>query len=63
MRNGKLLMTEGRELTNQENIRKLGKNETNTYLKRLEANNIKQAEMKKKKSQTNDRITRNATVK
>ena len=41
-------MTEGIELPNQEKIRTLGEKETNKYLGILEADTIKQAEMKEK---------------
>ena len=45
---GKRHMTEGMELLNQEKIRTLGKKETFKYLGILEANTIKQVEMKEK---------------
>ena len=39
--------TEGKELPNQERIRTFGKKDNNKYLRILEADTIKQAEMKK----------------
>ena len=48
MRNLKQQMTEGVELPNQEKIRTPGEKETHNYLVMLEADTIKQAEMKKK---------------
>ena len=48
MRSGKRQMTEGIELPNQEKIRILGKKETYKYLGILEADTIKQAELKEK---------------
>ena len=41
-------ITEGIELTNQENIRALGEKKTYKYLQILESDTIKQAEMKDK---------------
>ena len=41
-------MTDGMELLNQNNIRTLGENETNKYLGILEADTIKQVDMKDK---------------
>ena len=41
-------MTEGKELPNQEKIRMLGEKETYKYLGILEADGIKQSEMKEK---------------
>ena len=41
-------MTDGMELSNQDKSRTLGENETNKYLGILEANTIKQVEMKDK---------------
>ena len=43
-------MTEGRELTNQENIITLKENENYKYLGMLEADTIKQTKMKEKLS-------------
>ena len=40
--------TDGMELPNQDKIRRLGENETYKYLGIVEANTIKQAEMKEK---------------
>ena len=48
MKSGKRHMTEGMELPNQDKIRTLGGNETNKYLGILEADTIKQVEMKDK---------------
>ena len=47
-KSGKWHMTEGVELPNQVVIRTLGKKETYKYLGILEADNIKQQEMKEK---------------
>ena len=47
-KSGKRHMTEGVELPNQEKIRTLGEKETNKYLKILESDTTKQAEMKEK---------------
>ena len=44
----RIYMTEGMELPNQEKIRTLGEKETYKYLRILEANIIKQVEMKEK---------------
>ena len=41
-------MTDGRELPNHDKIRTLGENETNKFLGILEADTIKQKEMKDK---------------
>ena len=46
MKSGKRHMTDGIELPNQEKIRTLGENETYKYLGILEADTIKQVEMK-----------------
>ena len=46
MKSGKRHMTDGMELPNQDKIRTLGKNETYKYLGILEADTIKQVEMK-----------------
>ena len=48
MKSGKQHMTDGIEQPNQDEIRTLGKNETNKYLGILEADTIKQEEMKDK---------------
>ena len=48
MKSGKQQMTEGIELTNQENIRTLRENKTYKYLGIFEADIIKQAKMKEK---------------
>ena len=49
MKRGKRHMTEGTELSNQEKIRTLGEKETNKFWGILEADTIKQVEMKEKK--------------
>ena len=49
MKSGKRHMTERVELPNQEKIRMLGEKETYKYLGILEADTIKQVEMKEKK--------------
>ena len=59
-------MTEGIELPNQENIWTLGEKETYKYLGILEADTIKQAEMKeekkfKKSISENEKTARNQT--
>ena len=48
MKSGKWHMTDGMELPNQDKIRTLGENETYKYLGILEADSIKQVEMKDK---------------
>ena len=48
MKSGKRYLTDGMELPSQDKIRTLGENETYIYLGILEANTIKQAEMKDK---------------
>ena len=48
MKSGKRYMTDGMELPNQDKIRTLGENETYKYLGILEADTIKQVEMKDK---------------
>ena len=48
MKSGKRHMTDGMELTNQDKIRKPEENETYKYLGILEADSIKQVEMKDK---------------
>ena len=50
MKSGKRYMTDGMELQNQDKIRTLGENETHKYLGILEADIIKQVEMKDKKN-------------
>ena len=66
MKNGKRHTTEEIVLTNKEKIRMLGEKETYKYLGILEADNIKQVEMKKsiKKGeyQENDKTTWNQTI-
>ena len=47
MKSGKRPMTDGMELPNQDKIRTLGENETYKYLGILEADTIKQVQMKK----------------
>ena len=49
MKSRKRHMTDGVELPNQEKIRTLGEKETYKYSRILEADTIKQVEMKKKK--------------
>ena len=49
MRNGKRLITEGIELTNQERIRTLGEKKNYKNLWIFEVDTIKQAEMKERK--------------
>ena len=46
MKSGKRQLTDGMELPNQDKIRKLAENETYKYLGILEADTIKQVEMK-----------------
>ena len=46
MKSGKRHMTEGMELPNHDKIRTLGKNETYKYVGILEADTVKQVEMK-----------------
>ena len=48
MKSGKRHMTDGMELPNHDKIRTLGKNETYEYLGILEADTIKQVQMKDK---------------
>ena len=48
MKTGKRHLTDGMELPNQDKIRTLGENETNKYLYILEADTIKQVELKDK---------------
>ena len=58
MKSGKRHMTDGMELLNQDNIRTLAENETYKYLGILEADTIKQAEMKDKIKKEYPRRTR-----
>ena len=48
MKSGKRHLTDGMELPNYDKIKTLAENETNKYLGNLEADTIKQAEMKEK---------------
>ena len=48
MKSGKREITEGTEVSNQERIRTLREKENYNYLGKLEADTIKQAEMKEK---------------
>ena len=48
MKSGKRYLTDGMEIPNQDKIRTLGEKETNKNVGTLEANNIKQGEMKRK---------------
>ena len=48
MKSSKQYLTDGMELLNQEKIRTLGEKETSKYLETLEADTIKQVEMKEK---------------
>ena len=48
MKSGKRYLTDGMELPNQDKIKTLGEKETYTYLGILEADTIKQVEMKDK---------------
>ena len=48
MKNGKRLLTDGMELLNQDMSRTLGEKETYKYFGILEADTIKQVEMKEK---------------
>ena len=48
MKSGKRHLTDGIEIPNQDNIRTLPENETYKYLRILEADTIKQVEMKNK---------------
>ena len=59
MKSGKRHLTDGMELPNQDKIRTLGENETYKYLGILEADNIKQVEMKDKIQKEYCRRTRN----
>ena len=51
MKSGKRRMTEGVEVPNQEKLRTLGKKKTCKYFGILEADTIKQVEMKEKKNE------------
>ena len=66
MKNGKRHLTDGMELTNQNNIRTLAENGTYKYMGILEADTIKQVEIKKQNSkrisQENAKTTRNKTL-
>ena len=66
MKSEKQHMTEGIELPNQEKIRTLVEEKTYEYLGILEADTIKQGEMKEKKfkrvPQVNKKTTRNKTI-
>ena len=66
MKIGKRQMTEGVELPNQEKLKTLGEKETYKYLGILEADTIKQVEMKetneKRVLQKNQKITRDKTL-
>ena len=59
MKSGERHLTDGMELPNQDKIRILGENETNNYLGILEADTIKQVEMKNKIQKEYLRRTRN----
>ena len=48
VKSGKRHQTDGRELSNQDKIRTLAENETYKYLRNLEADTIKQVDMKDK---------------
>ena len=58
MKRGKRHLTDGMELPNQDKIRTLGEKETYKYLGILEANIIKQVEMKEKNKKEYLRWTR-----
>ena len=64
-KSGKLHMTDGMELPNHDKIRTLGENETYKYLGILEADTIKQVQMKdkikKRIYQENEKTTRDKT--
>ena len=63
MKSGKRHMTEGVELPNQVVIKMLGEKETYKYLGILEADTIKQVEIKEKtKKEKNQKITRDKTL-
>ena len=66
MRSGKRQITEEIDLPNQERIRTRRKKENDKYLRILEADTIKQAEIKEKKNnkrvpRTNEKASRNQT--
>ena len=65
MKSGKRHLTDGIELPNEDKIKSLAENETNKYLGILEADTIKQAEMKEKNPeripQKNQKTTRDKT--
>ena len=58
VKSGKRRMTEGIELPNQEKIRTFGEKKIYKYLSILEANTIKQVEMKKSNKRVHFRRTR-----
>ena len=58
MKSGKWHLTDGMKLPNQDKIRTLGEKETYKYLGILEANTIKQMEMKDKIQKVYPRRTR-----
>ena len=58
MKSGKRHLTNGMELPNQDKIRTQGAKETNKYLDILEADRIKQVEMKERTKKDNLRRTR-----
>ena len=66
MKSGKRHITDGMELPNQEKVRTLAENETYKYLDIIEADNIKEGEMKdkifKNISQENEKTTRDNTL-
>ena len=51
MKSGKLQLTDGMELPNKDEIKTLAENETYIYLSVLEADTIKQMEIKEKHSE------------
>ena len=61
MKGSKRHLTDGKELSNQDKIRTLAENETYNYLGILEADTIKQVEMKDKIPKECLRRTRNYT--
>ena len=61
MKNGKRNLIDGIELLNQDKIRKLGENETYKYLGILEADTIKQVQMKDKIQKEYRRRTKKTT--
>ena len=67
MKNSKRDLTDGMVLHNQDKIRTLGEKETHKYLGILEADTIKQVEMKdkikKRISQENQKATQGKTIK